>query len=274
MKSLFKTNIVFFVDKFKLFASVSSSNYHIWCVSGVAEIDRESLQTMGVVAARLNKRDLGSVMKDIKSKLSAIHLPPAYQITYGGPVYVFMFRKLKLSSLKDSFRFSQYYCTINYLKFITMKNLFLLIAIAAIFSISACAQSGKSVPAKVKTAFHQKFPKAKKVEWGRENTKEWEAEFKMNGKDYSANYDNKGNWLETEFEIKMPDIPAAVKTTLSNEFSGFKVKEPELSETKKSEVYEFELKKGETHMDVAIAPNGKVVTKETKKENDEEGDND
>ena len=52
--------------------------------SGVAEIERENLQTMGVVTARLNNRDLGSVMKDIQYKLDRIPLPQAYQIVYGG----------------------------------------------------------------------------------------------------------------------------------------------------------------------------------------------
>ena len=52
--------------------------------SGVAEIARENLQTMGVVTARLNNRDLGSVMKEIKNKLSKLTLPPSYQIAYGG----------------------------------------------------------------------------------------------------------------------------------------------------------------------------------------------
>jgi Cu/Ag efflux pump CusA len=51
---------------------------------GVSEIDRENLQTMGVVTARLNNRDLGSVMKDIKKELSQINLPSSYQIEYGG----------------------------------------------------------------------------------------------------------------------------------------------------------------------------------------------
>ncbi len=53
-------------------------------VKGVSEIDRENLQTMGVVTARLNNRDLGSVMKDIKSKVSTIVMPASYQIEYGG----------------------------------------------------------------------------------------------------------------------------------------------------------------------------------------------
>ena len=51
---------------------------------GVSEIKRENLQSMGVVTARLNNRDLGSVITDIKSELSQLQLPPAYQIVYGG----------------------------------------------------------------------------------------------------------------------------------------------------------------------------------------------
>jgi len=52
--------------------------------SGVSEIHRENLQTMGVVTARLNNRDLGSVMTDIRHKMKSISLPSSYQIEYGG----------------------------------------------------------------------------------------------------------------------------------------------------------------------------------------------
>ena len=52
---------------------------------GDAEIERENLQSMGVVTARLENRDLGSVMKDIQQKLATdIHLPQSYSIQYGG----------------------------------------------------------------------------------------------------------------------------------------------------------------------------------------------
>lgn len=53
-------------------------------LSGVSEIQRENLQSMGVVTARLNNRDLGSVMKDIQQKTKSISLPSSYQIVYGG----------------------------------------------------------------------------------------------------------------------------------------------------------------------------------------------
>ncbi len=53
--------------------------------AGDAEIARENLQSMGVVTAGLESRDLGSVMKDVKEKISSqLILPTGYHIEYGG----------------------------------------------------------------------------------------------------------------------------------------------------------------------------------------------
>ena len=52
---------------------------------GVAEINRESQKSMGVITARLNNRDLGSTLKDIRSRLKdTIKLPFGYTVVYGG----------------------------------------------------------------------------------------------------------------------------------------------------------------------------------------------
>lgn len=52
---------------------------------GDAQIERENLQGMMPITARLNNRDLGSVMTDIKQRISSqIALPQGYHITYGG----------------------------------------------------------------------------------------------------------------------------------------------------------------------------------------------
>jgi Cu/Ag efflux pump CusA len=52
---------------------------------GDAEIQREDLQSMGVVTADLENRDLGSVMNEIRQKISSqLSLPPGYHIEYGG----------------------------------------------------------------------------------------------------------------------------------------------------------------------------------------------
>jgi Cu/Ag efflux pump CusA len=53
--------------------------------SGDAEIQRENLQNMGVVTARLENRDLGSTMQEIQQKVAAqVALPQGYFISYGG----------------------------------------------------------------------------------------------------------------------------------------------------------------------------------------------
>lgn len=52
---------------------------------GDAQIERENLQSMGVVSARLENRDLGSTMTDIKSAVGKkVNLPKGYSIEYGG----------------------------------------------------------------------------------------------------------------------------------------------------------------------------------------------
>lgn len=52
---------------------------------GEAEMQRENLQSMGVISGRLENRDLGSVMKDIQQQISSnIVLPAGYHIEYGG----------------------------------------------------------------------------------------------------------------------------------------------------------------------------------------------
>lgn len=53
--------------------------------TGDAQVERENLQSMGVVTARLEKGGLGSVMKTIQKDIkSQVVLPPGYYIQYGG----------------------------------------------------------------------------------------------------------------------------------------------------------------------------------------------
>ena len=52
---------------------------------GDAEVEREDLQSMGVVTGRLDNRDLGNVMKDIQKEVATkVVLPKGYHVTYGG----------------------------------------------------------------------------------------------------------------------------------------------------------------------------------------------
>lgn len=66
-------------------------------------------------------------------------------------------------------------------------------------------------PGLVLEAFKQKFPSAVQIKWSKENAHEYEAEFKMNNEFYSANFNDKGIWLETESPITLDGLPDPVK---------------------------------------------------------------
>ncbi len=62
-----------------------SSLATIQITTGDAEIQREDMQNMGVVTARLDNRDLGSAIKEIQQQVSKkVSLPQGYSIVYGG----------------------------------------------------------------------------------------------------------------------------------------------------------------------------------------------
>ncbi|MCB0855151.1 MAG: PepSY-like domain-containing protein [Bacteroidetes bacterium] len=155
-----------------------------------------------------------------------------------------------------------------------MKNVLIILALLFTLWTQSCAQTSENqhVPEKVKTAFSQKFPKAKKVKWEKENESEWEAEFKMDGKEYSANFSLNGDWMETEYEIKESAIPANIKTILDNNFSNYEIEEAEMAETSSGNSYEFEIEQGEEVFEVVIDAQGNVSQK--KKEDDDDDDED
>jgi hypothetical protein len=154
-----------------------------------------------------------------------------------------------------------------------MKKPVLIMAAAFFIGINACGQTAKDVPAGIKATFSQKFPAASKIEWGRENDKEWEAEFKLDGKEYSATFDNSGAWIETECEISLKEVQAPVKTTLDKESAGFKIGEVVIAEDKDGKVYEFQLTKDKKEFELLIDLNGKMIKKEEVIEESEKDEN-
>lgn len=141
------------------------------------------------------------------------------------------------------------------------------------FSIGACGQV--KVPEAAKAAFAKKFPTAQSVKWGEEKEDNaevvFEAEFKLNGKATSANFNSKGEWQETELTVVKTDLPAEVLKTIESQFAGYKLGEMASVETPKGKSFEILMSKAKAKIEVVIDPSGKVVKKEdVKKEKDEE----
>jgi hypothetical protein len=148
-----------------------------------------------------------------------------------------------------------------------MKNLVILIIAFSMFSASAFSQ--KNPPENVKKEFTKKYTSAQSVKWDSEEKNEWEAEFKMDGKNMSASFDNSGKWIESETVITEKELPASVVSTLNKNFQGYKKGHIEIFESLEMKGFELGLKKGETSIEVIIDKSGKILKKTDVKEEDE-----
>ncbi len=138
-----------------------------------------------------------------------------------------------------------------------MKKIILMILGIAL--LSTCSFAG-TPPAAVQKAFEQKFPKATKVSWGKENKKEWEAEFTLDGSKISANFALDGTWMETEREIKVSELPKAVANAISKAYPGWKITEADKTETAKNGlIYEADIKSGIHKKGLAYKEDGTPV---------------
>jgi hypothetical protein len=149
-----------------------------------------------------------------------------------------------------------------------MKTLIIL-SILLLVTGRTQAQNVKAneIPKKVQQAFENKFPDVKKVEWSKENADEFEAEYKINGIERSSNFDKDGQWLVTETEIKAEQLPATIMTVIKNDFSNYKIEEIEKVETSFNELfYEVTLEKKKSNLEVKFSSEGKILSKEEKKE--------
>jgi hypothetical protein len=100
-----------------------------------------------------------------------------------------------------------------------MRKNFPFLLLCVFIITTACAQKIK-VPPAVTTAFNNKYPDAMDVKWGKESAKEYEAEFKLNGNNVSANFGADGAWVETETVMKVTGLPAAVVDAIKKNYPG------------------------------------------------------
>ncbi len=147
-----------------------------------------------------------------------------------------------------------------------MKKSVFIIAVLAI-SIVACAQTP---PKSVSDNFNSKFSGATKVKWEQEEENEWEAEFKMNGEEMSASFDNAGKWLETEKELKKNELPATVLDAVNTEYAGYKIEEAAEIEKPDFKGYEFGIEKGEEELEILVSADGSITVNKESEEEDKD----
>ncbi|MCB0572818.1 MAG: PepSY-like domain-containing protein [Phaeodactylibacter sp.] len=146
--------------------------------------------------------------------------------------------------------------------------------LAAIFtfgSFSTLYAQKQSAPAAVWSAFRAKFPNVQKVKWDEAHKGEWEAEFKMAGTERSAVFSRDGIWIETETEIQVAGLPAAVQRAVTAQFTGYKIEEAAMVETPGLAMgYEVGLEKGGATIEALFSSAGTLIRQmsETQEDND------
>lgn len=143
-----------------------------------------------------------------------------------------------------------------------MKKLLTLVALAAI-SYQAQAQklSAAQVPAAVKTTFKAKFPTVRTNTWEKENG-DFEAGFNLNGATMSAVITPTGELKETETDMAVAKLPAAVRATLARDFKTYKITEAAtLVSGAGVTTYEAEVKQDGKSHDVVFNADGTVLKK-------------
>lgn len=136
---------------------------------------------------------------------------------------------------------------------------------------SAQINNDEKIPEKVIKSFDEKFPNIIRVDWEIENEKEWEADFKLNNADYSANFTADGIWKKTEHKLNINQLPQVIKNSISKEFNDYIIESAELIENSEVNAYEVKIKNGEQTIEVLFDNSGKVIKKE-KEESEEKED--
>ncbi len=140
-----------------------------------------------------------------------------------------------------------------------MKNAILLLTLVLCVCTSAYAQK-INVPQAAKDAFADKFPKAEDVKWDKENSSEYEANFKLDGVEMSAVFTKDGTWKETETSIGTDQLPQLVLDAIKlNYSSGTLYGASKIVRADDTTIYEADIKMKSKKKEVLFDEKGNII---------------
>lgn len=131
-----------------------------------------------------------------------------------------------------------------------MKNILVVFALLTLTPVAVFATATQTRPPQaVLEAFQKAYPNAEDVDWELEYGM-YEAEFEIGGIEQSATFTVAGYLLETEVEIAVSELPAAVRDYVAAHYKGKKIKEAaRIITAKKTVAYEVEVKRRDLMFD-------------------------
>ena len=145
-----------------------------------------------------------------------------------------------------------------------MKSIIITVAVIVVSMNVASAQKVKEseVPKAVVTSFQTHFKGAKAEGWDKEKNGEYEAEFKMNKVEMSANFSAEGVLMETETEIAPSVLPKAATEYITKNYAGSKIEEAaKITDSANKVTYEAEVKHGKEEFELLFDASGNFTKK-------------
>jgi hypothetical protein len=144
-----------------------------------------------------------------------------------------------------------------------MKKIIVLLSACLLFAFLGYAQNipAEKVPAPVKESFAKKFPAATSVEYKMEKS-DYKVTFKDKAVGMSANFNSRGEWLETQTIMIESDLPKEVLTSVATNFVGYVITDiTKINGPDNVINYEMQLKKGTVAEKIKFSPKGEILKK-------------
>ncbi|MCB0596378.1 MAG: PepSY-like domain-containing protein [Lewinellaceae bacterium] len=123
------------------------------------------------------------------------------------------------------------------------------------------------VPEESKKGFAKKYPDAESARWKSAKDGVYSVEFQHDGQKTTADFDSKGNWVQSEIKVGKEDLPAAVKQTIEKQYADFELDwAKKLSTPKMPVIYRVALDQEGYTERVNFSPDGKVLEKEEERD--------
>ena len=144
-----------------------------------------------------------------------------------------------------------------------MKKIIIFLSAFLLISVVGFSQqiTADKVPAAVKDAFAKKYPAATDVKYEMAKT-DFVVAFKDKEVGMYANFNSRGEWLQTETIVLESDVPKEVLTSVATNFVGFIITAVTKLEGPNDVLnYILDLKKGSEIIEVKFSPKGDVLKK-------------
>ncbi len=145
-----------------------------------------------------------------------------------------------------------------------MKKTFATLAVALFATAGVFAGNIKesSVPAVVKSYVLKSYPRVSPVEWNyEEKGNYYNAEFKIDGANYSLDISPEGTLINSTNEIAAVQLPAAANAYIAKHFPGFQVKEARKLVRRGSTYYEADIHGQNSNQMLTFSESGKLLDK-------------